>query len=105
MYNHNKAQQSKNRVHISWDTVAPARNLLESNKTKWLLDIQFCRYFSTSDADAIIPRSAIFITSNWFTNIAAEEHICLYGLTSVGGFYHGYDVRNDVTIIMTATIS
>ena len=21
MYNHNKAQQSKNRVHISWDTL------------------------------------------------------------------------------------
>ena len=23
MYNHNKAQQSKNRVHISWDILYP----------------------------------------------------------------------------------
>ena len=27
MYNHNKAQQSKNRVHISWDILYSARDL------------------------------------------------------------------------------
>ena len=28
MYNHNKAQQSKNRVHISWDILFPSHNAL-----------------------------------------------------------------------------
>ena len=31
MYNHNKAQQSKNRVHISWDTVRESLNDLSQD--------------------------------------------------------------------------
>ena len=36
MYNHNKAQQSKNRVHISWD-ILYEMNDLSMQKTHWLL--------------------------------------------------------------------
>ena len=40
MYNHNKAQQSKNRVHVSWDILYTAyvvQNQETKVKTQWSL--------------------------------------------------------------------
>ena len=42
MYNHNKAQQSKNRVHISWDIlygVSASKTILK-NMTKYFILIR-----------------------------------------------------------------
>ena len=48
MYNHNKAQQSKNRVHISWDMLYASSNLISTD------------YFQT--VRLLFPRNISFIT-------------------------------------------
>ena len=40
MYNHNKAQQSKNRVHISWN-ILYAIEMLPSFSLDYLLDVDW----------------------------------------------------------------
>ena len=46
MYNHNKAQQSKNRVHISWDILSSGDRYRKSCKILWagMLDENFVRF-------------------------------------------------------------
>ena len=44
MYNHNKAQQSKNRVHISWDILyvdKPSLELMETQFTDACVCVAF----------------------------------------------------------------
>ena len=36
MYNHNKAQQNKNRVHISWDIMYVQHQVLKAPKGLWV---------------------------------------------------------------------
>ena len=71
MYNHNKAQQSKNRVHISWDILyidgdlvnlylwkGPLPDVILSKRTK---------YLSTATSTNILLGDMLFsLVSDWF---------------------------------------
>ena len=66
MYNHNKAQQSKNRVHISWD-------ILYSSVNRLSIDLD--RVFSPIRCQAIIYTNACLLSIErmnklqWFLNL------------------------------------
>ena len=47
MYNHNKAQQSKNRVHVSWDIlyISLILDSIDSNPPYQAADLLLCRSF------------------------------------------------------------
>ena len=64
MYNHNKAQQSKNRVHISWDILYIYFVCLKLNTSQE----HFCRrtFFGNTGLD-LFPRN--FLVSNLHSHL------------------------------------
>ena len=52
MYNHNKAQHSKNRVHISWDILYMLRNMRTFSFQEAMCDKSWqIFYYNVSEAD------------------------------------------------------